>query len=211
MNHRQSKLSGFTLIEIVVAVGIFAVIAAIVFPATLQFLEIRERVVEKHRRIVGLQKTFQFLTNDLRFTANRLVKDEYGEAGKTTLILKDKNLMEFTSSYPSLEIEGVSIPRRVHWRLEDGILQRVQYPVMDPDAETRTFVQDLLSDVKEVEINVTAFDGTRDKTDDTWEEQTRLPDLIEVTIEMNNKQRFYRALSMQSGADGPSVIGESSP
>ena len=76
---------GFTLIEIIVASAIFAVIAGIVFPALIQFLEVRDRIEQKHQHIVSLQKTFLFIANDLRFASNRLGKDQFGETAKTTL------------------------------------------------------------------------------------------------------------------------------
>ena len=59
-NSGSNVSGGFTLLEIIVAVAIFGVIASIVFPALLQFLDMRERVDEKHQQISGLQKTFQF-------------------------------------------------------------------------------------------------------------------------------------------------------
>lgn len=200
---------GFTLIEIVVAVGIFGVLASIIFPALIQFLEIRERVDAKHDQIVGLQKTFMFLTNDLRFAANRLPKDEFGELAKTTLKLNDDGLLDFTAMYPDLKITGLSVPRRVTWRLEEGELQRVQYPVMDPDGDTRTIVQTLLKNVDEVEIEISYIEDGRVVKEDKWEEQSRLPDLIEVTVELEDKLIFNRVLTMQGGDSAAALLAAS--
>ncbi len=206
MNKRRHKVHGFTLLEIVVAVAIFGVIASIIFPALLQFLEIRERVDEKHKQIVGLQKTFLFLSNDLRFAANRLPKDEFGDLAKTTLKLNDDSLLDFTAIYPDLSIIGMSVPRRVIWRLEEGVLQRVQYPVMDPDGDTRTIIQNLLPAVEQVEIEIRYVTDGRDNKDDKWEEQTRLPDLIEIAVELDNDQEFNRILSMQGGDSATALL-----
>jgi len=194
-----TKHKGFTLLEIVVAVAIFAVISSILFPALFQFLEMRERVDEKHQQISGLQKTFLFLANDLRFAVNRLSKDEYGDQRKTTILLDDDNLIEFTTAYPDLSLNGLNVPRRVIWQLNDGVLQRVQYPVMDPESETRKILQSLLINVKSVEFKVSQIKDGRDNVDSRWQEQSYLPDLIEVNIELDNDIEYRRVFTMLRG------------
>jgi general secretion pathway protein J len=197
-----SKVSGgFTLLEIIVAVAIFGVIASIVFPALLQFLDMRERVDEKHQQISGLQKTFQFLANDLRFASNRLSKDEYGDIGKTTLSINGDYLIDLTALYSDFSLQGMAVPRRVRWQLVEGVLQRLQFPVMDPDADTRMMIQSLLENVEEVEIEVSHISDGRDNTDNDWVEQKRLPDLIDLTINMGKGIEYRRVFSML-GADG---------
>ena len=198
--NRFNLSSGFTLLEIIVAVAIFGVIASIVFPALLQFLDMRERVDQKHQQISGLQKTFQFLANDLRFASNRLSKDEYGDIGKTTLSINDDYLIDLTALYSDLGLQGLAVPRRVRWQLVDGVLQRVQFPVMDPEADTRVMIQSLLENVEDVEVEVSHIADGRDNTDRDWDEQKRLPDLIDVTIKMAKGIEYRRVFSML-GAD----------
>lgn len=184
------------MLEIIVAVAIFGVIASIIFPALLQFLEMRERVDEKHGQISTLQKSFQFLANDLRFAANRLPKDEYGELGKTTISINDEHLIDLTANYSDISLGGLAVPRRVRWQLEDGVLQRIQYPVMDPDSETRIILQSFVADVEEVNVEVSHIADGRDNSDDQWEEQKRLPDLLDIVIKMPEGVEYRRVFSM---------------
>jgi len=195
----QFRQNGFTLIEMVIAVAIFAVIASIVFPGLLQFLEMRERIEEKHKELISLQKTFLFMGNDLRYAANRLSKDEYGELGKTTLSLNDDSIMEFVALYPDIHLDGLSVPRRLRWEIEDQQLRRVQYPVMDPDSDTRVIAQNLLSGVEDYEIEVSFVEDGRDNTDDKWEEQSRLPDLVKFSIQMVDGTEYHRSFTMMGG------------
>jgi len=178
----MSRQLGFTLIEMVVAVGIFAVVASIVFPALIEFLNVRERIDEKHEEVVNLQKAFLFLAKDLRYASNRLGKDEFGDEGKSTLLVGDDSLIELTAMYPDLALDGVNVPRRVRWVLERGVLERVQYPVMDPDSDTRILRQKLIKDVEDVEVELSSIEEGRNNTSKKWDEQTRLPDLISVTV-----------------------------
>ena len=195
----RSRVRGFTLIEMMVAMAIFAVVSAIVFPAMIEFLSVRERLDEKHKHIIGMQKTFLFLAKDLRFASSRLGKDEYGEVGKVTLSVEDDALMEFTAQYPDLNLGGLSVPRRVRWQLVDGNLERVQYPVMDPDADTRILKQTLLSNVDEVEIEFSMVEDGRDNTSNKWNEQTRLPDMISVRVILDSGIEYHRLFTMLSG------------
>lgn len=201
----KSKYEGFTLIEIIVASAIFAVIAGIVFPALIQFLEVRERIEQKHQQIIGLQKTFLFIANDIRFASNRLGKDQFGQPAKTTLSIGDDGLFEVTAAYPDLSLEGVNVPRRVRWELNQGVLQRVQYPVMDPDSDTRILRQNLIQNVDDVEIEVKSIEEGRDETSGDWQEQSRLPDLLDITITLEDGQQYRRVLTMLSGDNNSAV------
>lgn len=196
---RAKETLGFTLIEIMVAVAIFAVIASIVGPALIQFLEIREKAGAKQEQLQGLQKTFLFMANDLRYASNRLGKDEFGDPAKATMAVGDDSLMELTASYPDLNLGGIGVPRKVRWQLEDNVLQRIQSPVLDPDGDTRVLKQSLLNGVQDVEIELSVVEEGRDNTSKKWDEQTRLPDKVTVTLTMENKTEYRRVFTMLGG------------
>lgn len=181
------------------SVAIFAVIASIMGPALLQFLEVREKVGAKQDRLEGLQKTFLFLANDFRYAANRLGKDEFGDPGKATMTVGDDSLIDFTAAYPDLNLGGTNVPRRVRWVLEDNVLQRLQSPVMDPDSDTRMMRQSLLTEVEDVDIELSVIEDGRDNTSKRWDEETRLPDKISITIKMENRQEYQRIFTMLGG------------
>lgn len=197
---RSSRVShGFTLIEIMVAIAIFALIAAIAFPALIQFLDIRERINQKNESINSLQKTFLFMSRDLSFAVNRLGKDEFGDLAKSTMLVGEDSLLEVTTSYQDFNLDGAGIPRRVKWVLEDKVLYRVQYPVMDPDGDTRIYRQALLSDVDDVEVKVFSIEDGRDSESKRWKEEERLPNMVKVTVEMANGIDYERAFTMLGG------------
>ena len=190
---------GFTLIEVVVAVAIFAVIASIIFPALIQFLDARERIMAKNEQIMELQKLFLFLERDLRYASNRVGKNEYGDPVKTSMTVGNDSLLELTVLYPDLRLLGSSVPRRVRWDLEDQKLIRTQYPVMDPDGDTRAATRVLLSNVEAIDIKVSAIEDGRSVDHTRWNEDQRLPDFIEFKIELDNDLVYLRQLSMPSG------------
>ena len=194
------KSRGFTLIEMMVSVAIFAVMASIIFPALIQFLDTRDRLDIKHKQIISLQKTFLFLAQDLRFASNRLGKDEFGDLGKSTLRINDnENLIELTALYPDLNLNGLGVPRRVKWLLNDGALQRIQYPVMDPDQDTRIIRQSLIDGVESVEINLFHVNGGRSEQSSQWDSESRLPDQLEMRVELESGVEYRRLFTMLGG------------
>lgn len=195
----DEKKKAFTLIEVIVAVAIFAVISAITFPGLVQFLEARDRVQQKQNFLSDLQKTFTFFARDVRFASNRLPKDDYGDRGKSTLLLDDEGLLTLTGNYPDFELDGVGVPKRVKWLLEEGTLYRVQYPVMDPDGDTRVHKQVLLREVEDVEIELEVIDDGRASTTKRWDEENKLPDLIRFSVELESGQEYERVFTMQGG------------
>lgn len=190
---------GFTLIEIMVAIAIFALIAAIAFPALIQFLDIRERINKKSESISDLQKTFLFLSRDMTYAVNRLGKDEFGDIGKSTMLVGDDSLIELTTSYQDFNLDGSGVPRRVKWLFEDNTLFRVQYPVMDPDGDTRVYRQSLLTGVDDVEITVFSVEDGRDSESKRWREETRLPNMLRIKVEMQSGVDYERAFTMLGG------------
>jgi len=208
---QKGQTFGFTLIEMVVAVAIFAVVASIVFPAMIEFLDVRERIEEKHQQVVGLQKAFLFLAKDLRYASNRLGKDEFGELGKATLIVGNDSLIDFTANYPDLNLDGLNVPRRVRWVLEEGVLQRIQSPVMDPDSDTRLLRQKLIEGVEDVEIELSVVEGARDNTSKKWDEESKLPDLISITVTLDSGVEYRRAFTMLGGDNLDALAAASAP
>ena len=197
---RLKTLSGFTLIEMMVSVAIFGAMAAIIFPALIQFLDARDRLDQKHAQIVNMQKTFLFLAQDMRFASNRLGKDEFGEPGESTLSINEgDNLIEFTALYPDLNLNGLGVPRRVKWVLDEGVLQRIQYPVMDPDQDTRIIRQNLMQEVRSIDIELMHIvDGSNTEVD-SWESESSLPDVLEMVVELESGLEYRRVLTMLSG------------
>ncbi|NND81470.1 MAG: type II secretion system minor pseudopilin GspJ [Gammaproteobacteria bacterium] len=193
------RARAFTLIEVVVATAIFGVIMSIVFPTLMQFLDLRERLEQKHRELGSLQKAFLFIGNDIRFAAARIGKDDYGELQKTTLSVADDYLLELTGLYPVANLGGLSVPRRVRWILEDQELKRQQFPVLDPGSDSRKFTQVLLRGVDNVQIELRHIEDGRDTSDDRWEEQRSLPDMLEITVQLQDGREYLRKFSMLSG------------
>ena len=76
---RRAAQHGFTLVEVLVAVAMFAVVAALSYGTLSQTLVSAELLGERMDRLQALQRTVRLLTDDLQQVAPRPVRDELGD------------------------------------------------------------------------------------------------------------------------------------
>jgi general secretion pathway protein J len=112
---------GFTLLEIIVAIGIFAILWALTFGGWQSVQRMRGDTERQATRLSELEITMSFLTRDLSEAVDRQIRDEYGG-------LKPAIQGGAGSVHP-LELT------RAGWRNPAGqprsALQRVAYSVTD--------------------------------------------------------------------------------
>ena len=154
MNARRAA-RGFTLLEILVAMVILAVMGLMAYRGV---SEARVAVVnaESHlERLRAVQRSVQLIVTDFRTLARRPVREPIGDARRPAL-LRDSNgvtLVELShAGWPN----GAGTPRgtvqRVVYRLEDGKLFRDYSTVMDATLATPPVRRELLDRVERVEL-----------------------------------------------------------
>jgi general secretion pathway protein J len=149
------RQNGFTLIEILVATVILAVMGVIAYRG---IAEARVAVgnAEGHLdRLRHVQRAVQLVVSDLRTVTRRSVREPIGD-GRRATILRDRNaiaLVEFSRAGWS---NGAGLPRgtgqRVVYRLEEGKLIREHWNVMDATLATPLVKRELLDGVERVEF-----------------------------------------------------------
>ncbi len=157
---RWRPSSGFTLIEVLVAVGIFALIGIVSAALLSRTLEARAEAAARADRLQAVQRAVQRLQRDVLQYAGRGVRDEYGDA-QPPLRLDLTGALELT-------VQGwrnpLELPRsevqRVRWRLgEDGTLERDFWPVLDRAQDTEPRTQAVLGDVRGFDVEVLDGEG----------------------------------------------------
>lgn len=137
MSHRikYSQIGGFTLIELVVAIGIFAVLSVIVSISLRGIIDAKDSQDESAARFAQLQLTHAFLSRDFSQVINRV--NESSSVASSFMGTKDRHasgmLVEFTRAgliNPQL-IEPRSSLARVAYRVEGNTLMRLHWPTLD--------------------------------------------------------------------------------
>jgi general secretion pathway protein J len=194
---------GFTFIEVMVSVGIFAVIATICFATLSQYLRVREVVAANDLEMRQLQRMFTLIERDLRFMVNRPVRDEYGDTENAYIsagVSSDGELFRITVSEPDVSVPGSTRLRRIGWRLEDGELYRDSWAVLDRVQDTVPQSRLVLSRVSQIEvINYQWSDdlGVQQQFD---LDGVNLPYATELLIDMDDESSYRRLFDLANGS-----------
>ena len=201
MNPR-GRLSGFTLIELLVALVIFGIFAVLAYAGLGRLLDNRGRLTEEQRIWQELSQVFLRISDDVAHARSRGVRGS--DAGGVTLpafvgrVFDPRALAE-----PSLELTrggelnygggSQSDLRRVAYRLKEGRLVRLTWPVLDRAPVSVPLEAPLLGDVETFELR---FYGETGESVDTWPTAASatnvLPRAMEVTLAVKGVGHFKR-------------------
>lgn len=158
---------GFTLIEILVAVAIFGVVSVLAYQAIGQTLMNAELLSARMERLRAVQQTMRLIGRDLVQAAPRPVRDPIDgpplPAMRTNVA--SAFVLEVTrGGWPN----PIGLPRgtlqRVAWRVEDGDLIRLHWPVLDTTVGVDPIGTLVLDDVERIELRYRLPNGE-------WSEQ----------------------------------------
>ena len=134
----RKRPSGFTLIEVLIAMAITAFVSMIAYTSLSTVMSGVERLRENTDRIYEVNRALMIISRDLRQFANRPVRDEFGEVEPAlTGGLLARFPLSFTrTGWHNPNDHPRSNLQRINYRLEDGGLWRDSYAVLDRAADT---------------------------------------------------------------------------
>lgn len=198
----------FTLLEMIVAISVFAVIAIISYASLNRFLDNRDVLENEMTTMKELQLAFSLLEQDMHFISERIIRDGYGDP-EPLLMLNNINLagelLRFTAARRNVSLPGVSSLQRRSYRWEDGDFIRVSWQVLDRDQDSSESKHLLLSDVDSVRVSVMQADEETTQTLSTWDTADKLPDGIEWQIQMKNGKQYRRVFEIRGSVAEGSV------
>ncbi|HET8731766.1 MAG TPA: type II secretion system minor pseudopilin GspJ [Moraxellaceae bacterium] len=145
LRRRPEPQRGFTLLELLVAIAILALVAVGSYELLFSTISTRDQAMARERDLRSLQRAEMMMQRDLLQTVQRPVRDEFGDLQPGFSIPQD-NSMEFTRlgwRNPLQEVRSELV--RVRWRVINGQLVREHWPVLDR-ARTSTPVQTVMLD-----------------------------------------------------------------
>ena len=149
---------GFTLVEVLVAMAITALISMMAYTGLSSALSGAESMRAAATRAHEINQTLAMLSRDLRQVVNRPVVDEFGQLSPALSggELAPDLLVLTRAGWHNSTGAPRSALQRVRWWLEDDQLWRGYFPVLDRTAGTEPVETAVLDDVERFEVRFLA-------------------------------------------------------
>ena len=195
--HSRRRTGGYTLIEVIVAVTVFAFLAAGAYIAldglSRAAMDHRERSVEFGR----LQMALARLDGDLRQLATRAVRGPDGQH-EPALAGERIRLAGTRAGWANPASQRRGTLQRFSWQFSQNELQRSSWPVTDRVPASQPLNETLLEGVALVEFRYRDRQGRwRDEWPSGTDELAHLPAAIEITLESERFGRIRRLVVLQ--------------
>lgn len=187
---------GFTLVEVLIAVTVFSILAASAYVA----LDTLSRAAERHRQrsesFAALQLAVARLDSDLRQLVTRAVATPGGRI-EPALLGQSDQLAGTRAGWINMAHSRRSTLQRFGWQWGGSGLERLTWPVTDRTSASSAQTETVLPDVESLRFSYRDHAG---RWRDEWpmdEEAASLPAAIETVVETRSFGRVRRVMVLQ--------------
>ena len=208
MWRNRTSQKGFTLIEVLVAIAIFASLSVGAYQVLNQVQRSNELSVERSERLKSLQRALVFLNNDFRQMVLRQTRTN-GEEPSTQLLQWQDYLLDSDAKGVMFARLGWHNPQqqfprgevtKVGYRIKGETLQRIWWRYPDTPVGQEGIVTPLLTQVEAFDIRF--YDGNQWKSD--WDSSDSLPKAVSVVLTLKDYGKITRTYLTPDGKLGES-------
>jgi len=203
MKRAGLKINGFTLVEVLVAMFLLAIIGTAGFAMLQRVTGARASIEEHSDRITELQRTFYWMAEDVTQIIDRPVRSSVGSALPAFQFnLQGSSLFDLTRAGWANPAGDILPPRstlqRVSYSLEEDKLFRSYWYHLDSLEEAPSKRRQLLSGVEELTVR---FMGPTGGWESQWpplnvEEDPGLPRALEFTFILDDYGKIVRVFGL---------------
>jgi general secretion pathway protein J len=148
------EMKGFTLIEVLIAMSITALVAMLSFSSLSAVLDSAEMLRDRGQRVSEINRAFTLVSRDLNNFVARPVRDELGQLESAMMgeVVITGGISFTRGGWHNPNQQLRSSLQRVRYALEDDVLWRESYTVLDRTAESEPQRAELLTGVDSFEL-----------------------------------------------------------
>ncbi|WDG13605.1 type II secretion system minor pseudopilin GspJ [Vibrio alginolyticus] len=201
-NTRQ-RVKGFTLIEVLVSIAIFASLSVAAYQVVSQVQRSNALSQERTQRLNEIQRAMVMMDNDFRQMAMRQTRTN-GEEPSSRLIFWSDYLLDSDTKGLMFARLGWHNPQqqfprgevtKVGYRLKEETLQRVWWRYPDTPVGQQGTVTPLLTQVESFDMRF--YDGKQWKKE--WAEEKALPKAVSVVLTLKDYGEIVRTYLTPDG------------
>jgi general secretion pathway protein J len=196
----ESRISGFSLIELLVALAVFASMAALAYGGLNSVVRTRAELGRQQAAFNGLMHSVAVLERDLRQAAARPVRGNYGEPQPAFAGLPDR--VEFTrAGFANPQAEQRSNLERVAYALDGGALERGVWLALDRAPGSKAQVTTLRDHVEAFRLR---YLDASNRWSDNWPPRetdampAALPRAVEFRLQTQDYGEITRVIELVS-------------
>ena len=205
------KASGFTFIEMLIAIAIFALLSLGAYQVLQGVLRSDEISLERGQALKQLQRAMVIIERDMQqmVARNNRQDDELTamplQAGKFMFDSDDHGIAFVRSGWrnPLAQLPRSSL-QRVSYRLKDDNLERLSFTYLDPSVGEEPRVQVLLRNVEGLNFE---FYQTAGWTD-AWTDKKALPSGVRMTLTLDRFGEISRSFLLPQAVVSSTPGGE---
>lgn len=197
----RNRSRGFTLLEILVAVGVFAIFSALAYGSLDRILDSRDRIDAERQFWRQLAIAFTIMEDDLAMARGRTFRDVYGNS-RAAFMGQPVDIRPQGDPSMAFTRGGVFVLSdstrpdllRVGYRLAEGKLLRLTWPALDqPNQVPPPKSAPLLDHVTEMRVRFyTTGNGWLESWPLPTAALTALPEAVELTLQIEGRGQFQR-------------------
>lgn len=198
----MSRRSGFTLVELLVALAIFAILAGFAYRSLDAMLQTRVALEQESRKWRDIALFVARLERDLA----AVLPGRTALAPEGTLLMPVSSLVQSTASDTGLSLSrsgsplqenALAAPQRVAYRLHDSAVERLSWGGIDAAPRNTPVATPVLKNVKSLSFRFLDVHG---EWNTSWgipgNGQDRAPNAVEVTAQLASGEKIVRLIDL---------------
>lgn len=201
----KQKNRGFTLIEVIVALSIFAVLSIIGYKGISSLIQTKERVEVEDAKWQQMILFFDRFELDVKQSVNRPIRTredtvEPAWLGRPSFAGEDGAQLVFSRFGDPEQLGFLMDTRRVGYRLHDGAIELLIWPSLDVAPSSKPEVFKVLTHVAQISFSYLSADGrwlnVWPEATVTTQQKSFAPSAVQLVIKLETGEMVARVFAL---------------
>jgi general secretion pathway protein J len=206
---RLNKSSGFTLLELLAAIAIFAIMTAMAYRGLSAVLETRKQLEVEQQKWRDIVLLFARMEQDFASAVQRPIRDTSDNRaaafiGKADAVGDTDGQVVFTRMGFSGQNGPLTAPQRMGYRFRDNKLEHLSWPVLDQAPRSTPTVGTLVENISNASFRFLEYQANNSAWQNRWPQagvapsDATLPAAVEVNITLATGENMKRVFLVQA-------------